>query len=816
MGMSEGHNGLADVLLRAVEQSPSIVVITDLKGNVEYVNPMFCRLTGYTREEIIGQHSRLLKSGQMTPAVYADLWAKLRTGADWQGEFHNRKKNGEMYWEAAVISAIRDAQGPIEHYLKVAEDITSRKALETELKASQARYERVVMAMHGFMFTVLLDNGKPVRTVHYPGTQEVTGYTTSEYQSNPGLWFSMILEEDRPLVTGQIEAVQKEKSIHSVEHRISHKNGSIRWVRNVSVPTLDENQRLISYDGLITDITELKAAEAQRDQLLDETRGQAARDALTGLYSRRVFDEELNRAWQLGERRSLPLSLLMIDIDHFKVLNDTYGHPVGDQILVEASRLIRATVRAGDTVVRYGGDEIVVILPLTGMEETHRVAERLLDTFRVQIFCQGIHNLRATISIGAATGMGSQQSAEQILMRADQALYRAKQLGRNMLCLSAPDSTAQFIAVGNMVPVPIANRNRSSDADKGKGRILVVDDDPEICRMICTLMEREHYSVVVALNADEARMTAEKEHGQIDVAFVDLRLADQNGLDLLKQLRLIDDTIICIMMTGFATVNNTTEAMRLGAVDFIEKPISATQLTSSVERAMQYRQFLRENRLYQRHLEQMLTEHSGALSKALGQITESYRSAVEAMAAMFEAHENKAGEHCKRVSLMAQVIAREMQMSPEEIEMIGHGGLLHDIGKIGVPDAILMKQGPLTEEEWNIVKSHPQIGYEIVRRCPALEKAAAIILEHHEHFDGSGYPRGLKGEAICLEARIFAVADTYDAIRSNRPYSVPRSAEEATGEIVRNRGILFDPGVVDAFLRCQTKVEDCMTGGPCS
>jgi HD-GYP domain-containing protein (c-di-GMP phosphodiesterase class II) len=122
----------------------------------------------------------------------------------------------------------------------------------------------------------------------------------------------------------------------------------------------------------------------------------------------------------------------------------------------------------------------------------------------------------------------------------------------------------------------------------------------------------------------------------------------------------------------------------------------------------------------------------------------------------------------------------------------------------------------LTEEEWNIVKSHPQIGYEIVRRCPALERAAAIILEHHEHFDGSGYPRGLKGEAICLEARIFAVADTYDAIRSNRPYSVPRSAEEATGEIVRNRGILFDPGVVDAFLRCQTKVEDCMTGGPCS
>lgn len=275
---------------------------------------MFCRLTGYTREEILGQPARVLKSGLMPPSVYADLWAKLTAGADWQGEFHNRKKNGELYWESAAISAIRSQQGPTEHYLKVAEDITSRKALEDELKASQERYERVVMAMRGFMFTVLMEDGNPVRTAHYPGTQEVTGYTAAEYHANPALWFSMIVEEDRATVTRQIEAVEKEKKTYSVEHRIRHKNGSIRWVRNVSVPTLNEKGQLTSYDGLITDITELKEAEAQRDQLLDETRRLAVRDALTGLYSRRVFDNELNRAWQLGERRGLPLSLLMVDL----------------------------------------------------------------------------------------------------------------------------------------------------------------------------------------------------------------------------------------------------------------------------------------------------------------------------------------------------------------------------------------------------------------------------------------------------------------------------------------------------------------------
>jgi diguanylate cyclase (GGDEF)-like protein/PAS domain S-box-containing protein/putative nucleotidyltransferase with HDIG domain len=810
-----GHGSLADVLLRAVEQSPSIVVITDLKGNIEYVNPMFCQLTGYTRNEILGKSTRVLKSGKVAPSVYANLWAKLTAGADWQGEFLNRKKSGELYWEAAVISAIRSPKGPVERYLKVAEDITSQKALEDELKASQERYERVVMAMRGFVFTVLMENGKPVRTVHYPCTQEVTGYTAAEYHANPALWFSMIVEEDRAAVTRQIEAVENEKKTYSVEHRILHKNGAIRWLRNVSVPTLDEKRQLTSYDGLVTDITELKEAEAQRDRLLDETQRLATRDALTGLYSRRVFDDELNRAWQIGERRGLPLSLLMLDLDHFKVLNDTYGHQVGDQVLTEASRLIRSTVRAGDTVVRYGGDEIVVILPLTGIEETHRAGERLLDAFRRHTFCQGIHDLRTTVSIGAASGTGSGQPAPQILMRADQALYRAKQSGSNMLCLSEPDSTSQFITVGNMASGAVAVADTGKPDGAGKGRILVVDDEPEICRVVCALLEKENYSVAVALDANGARAIAEDERGQIDVALVDLRLAEHNGLDVLKQLRLIDDTLIGIVMTGYATVDNSTAAMRIGAVDFIQKPITAVQLAPAIERAMKYRRFLKENRIYQRHIEKMLTERSVALSKALSHVTQSRHSTVAVLAALFEAHEKKTGEHCKRVAQMAQMLAREMQVTVEDVEMIGYGGLLHDIGKIGIPDTILLKQGALTEDEWRIVKSHPQIGYEVVRLCPALEEAAAIIFEHHEHFDGSGYPRGLKGDAICTGARIFAVADTYDAIRSNRPYSPARGEEEATAEIIKNRGVLFDPAVVDAFLRCQPRLEGCITGGPC-
>jgi HD-GYP domain-containing protein (c-di-GMP phosphodiesterase class II) len=151
-----------------------------------------------------------------------------------------------------------------------------------------------------------------------------------------------------------------------------------------------------------------------------------------------------------------------------------------------------------------------------------------------------------------------------------------------------------------------------------------------------------------------------------------------------------------------------------------------------------------------------------------------------------------------------------MGLTPEEIDIVHRGALMHDIGKIIIPDAILLKKGPLTPEEWIIVKQHPQTGYDIVRACPAMEKVSEIVFSHQERYDGSGYPRGLKGNLICLGARIFAIIDTYDAIRSNRPYSSGKSAEVAIAQIKAGRGTQFDPEVVDAFYRCQPRIEACL------
>ena len=581
---------LTDVLLRAVEQSLNVVVITDLGGAVEYVNPAFCQLTGYSREEVVGCNVHMLKSGQMPPEVYAGLWKDLQAGREWKGEFCNRKKNGETYWEAATISLIRNAQQIPEHYLKIAENITRQKIMARELAASQERYERVVRAMPGFMFTVFLEDGRPVRTHYYPGVKLVTGYTEADFMSDPHLWFQMIAEEDRAAVEVQIQGVLKEATTRSVEHRIRHKDGSIRWVRNVSVPTFNEQGQFVSYDGLISDITERREAQLQRDKLLEEVGRMAVRDPLTGLLNRRGFDEEFNRAWQLGARHSLPTGLLLMDLDCFKVLNDTYGHSVGDAILVEMSRLIMAAVRGTDIVSRLGGDEIVVVLPLTSEEETRRIAARVLEDFRRHTFCRGDRGLYATVSIGVACESGDAQSPRDgILKRADQALYRAKHSGGNRMCFYETNAAASEAQI-------------KKDASVDKGMVLLVDGEATVCRSTISILRREHYRVMAALTGEKAEQIVRKMRGRIDIVLVDIGLHGRKGLEVLQMLCLMDDAVVGVVMADRATMSDARDAFRCGASDFIEKPFSAADLSTVVERAMHRRHRFQENRRYQRRV----------------------------------------------------------------------------------------------------------------------------------------------------------------------------------------------------------------------
>ena len=536
------------------------------------------------------------------------------------------------------------------------------------------------------------------------------------------------------------------------------------------------------------------------EQLLE----MAIRDPLTGLLNRRAFDEELRWMWRQGKDKPFPVGLLVIDIDHFKAVNDSYGHVVGDQVLKECAALARASVRESDVVCRYyGGDELVVILPWADESETRRIAERMLEMFRGAVVCADTYDLRVTISIGASTMLaGPGHSAETFLIQADRALYRAKQTGRNKLCFAdevpalvqpAPEGFAPHAPAGAVDP---------------KRVVLVVDDDRALCVLFRRMLTREGFVVLVAQTVAEALAIAERERGMIDVALVDLHLENENGLDLLKKLRAVDESTIGIVITGQATLENAVASLQQGAYDFVQKPVAPAQLSAVLERAAKYRRLVLENKRYQSHLEDMVREKNAALSRALDQATDSYQFTLEAMADLLDTREKKTGAHSKRVSRMAVVLARKMGASLEEIEIIATGALLHDIGKVGIPDAILLKGGPLTDAEREVMKTHPHLGYNVIKAGPGLEPASEIVLAHQERYDGTGYPRGLKGEEICLGARIFAVVDAYDAIRSDRPYSKGRSPEETLAEILRHAGTQFDPSVVEVLRKCQADVED--------
>jgi len=424
--------------------------------------------------------------------------------------------------------------------------------------------------------------------------------------------------------------------------------------------------------------------------LAEQLKELAYRDPLTGLLNRRGFDEELRRVWTLDSGEAFPLGLLIVDIDHFKAINDSFGHFVGDQVLKECARLMESSVRDSDAVCRYyGGDEMVILLPCATTAETRLIAERMLENFRTTRICKGSYDLHVTISVGVChIPSNSEPTADRFLILADRALYRAKQTGRNRICFSddLPDSIGD---TGGLA----ATAAPAGQADSRR-TVLLADDDLDLCATFEKILLRKEYSVLTAHTGPETIEIMHQAQGLIDVALVDLGLGGQSGLDVLKALREIDDSAVGVIITGAATLDSAVEAMRLGAFDFIQKPISPGQLGAVLERAIKYRRILLENRRYQMHLEDMVREKNAALSRALDNISDTYQFTLEAITDILDAREQKTGEHSRRVARLAIVLAREMGAMPEEIQTIETGALLHDIGKIAVPDAILLKPGP--------------------------------------------------------------------------------------------------------------------------
>ncbi|HET9854988.1 MAG TPA: HD domain-containing phosphohydrolase [Methylomirabilota bacterium] len=335
-------------------------------------------------------------------------------------------------------------------------------------------------------------------------------------------------------------------------------------------------------------------------------------------------------------------------------------------------------------------------------------------------------------------------------------------------------------------------------------RVLIVDDERDIRTTLHAVFGSAGYECRMAGDGREAARLFEAERAPLTIT--DLKMPVMDGLQLLQHLKARDADAAVIVLTGAADVRTAVESLKQGASDFILKPVNLDQVLLSAERALERRQLLIERREHQMLLECRVSEATRHLAAALGELQQTYQATLEALGSVLATREVGTELHSRRVHACSLALARSHGVPTLELDALGRGVLLHDIGKIGISDAILLKPGPLTPDEWAIMRSHPEIGRQILESIPFLRDAIPVVRHHHERWDGTGYPFGLTGPAIPLGARIFAVADAFDAMTYDRPYSKAISLEAARDRIRDSAGSHFDPDVVGTFLRMPLEV----------
>jgi putative nucleotidyltransferase with HDIG domain len=335
-------------------------------------------------------------------------------------------------------------------------------------------------------------------------------------------------------------------------------------------------------------------------------------------------------------------------------------------------------------------------------------------------------------------------------------------------------------------------------------RILVVDDEAQVRTMIGATLERQGYEVELADSAREALDALEL--NIYELVLTDIVMQGGNGIALLERIHELHPSLPVIMVTAVHDISVAIDAMRRGAYDYLLKPFEREHLLGTVERALEHRLALQESQNYQQSLEHVVRARTEMLRQAMEDLEHSYDVTLEALGDALDLKDSETEGHSKRVTAYTIALARANGISPAQIKVIARGAFLHDIGKMAIPDDILRKPGKLTPEEQEIMREHCPRGYHMLRKIPFLAEAAEIVYTHQEHYDGTGYPRRLQGNQIPIGARIFAIADTLDAITSDRPYRLGQSFDAARKEILRCSGTQFDPAVVEVFLKIPTEL----------
>ena len=545
-----------------------------------------------------------------------------------------------------------------------------------------------------------------------------------------------------------------------------HQQGAALAAAEQALKQLTENQK-VSED-------ETARQRAAREQAFEE---KLYRDPLTGIYNRRYYEEVARKT--IG-----PAGVALMDVDDFKICNDTYGHYAGDMALKTVANTIQSCIRASDLLIRYGGDEFLLVLPGIPSDILQAKLEQIRAAVQ-QATVPGYSHFRLSLSIGG-TMQAITDPMENAVRRADWLMYQAK-CRKNAVTVELPENalTAQEELV------------------EEKPQILLVDDS-EMNRLILAEILQGDYRILEAKDGRECMDALQAEAGDLALVLLDINMPVMDGFEVLKAMNAnhtIED-IPVIMISSEDSDATIRRSYELGASDYVNRPFDARIV---------YRRVTNTIKLYakQRRLVQMVSEQIRARENNTDML-------VGVLSHIVEFRNGESGAHVRHIRIITELLLHRLleissrySITAEQQDMIPLASALHDIGKIGIDEKILNKPGRLTPEEFEVMKTHSMLGAKMLHDLdnfaeqPLLQTAYEIARWHHERWDGRGYPDGLKGDEIPISAQLVSLADVYDALTSERCYKKAFSHEKAVQMILNGECGAFNP----LLLQCLTDIQ---------